>query len=185
MKAWHLNELPAPMREQARRELERGSTPPSLEARYPGMAERDAERRALLKAEAWVPGTAVPKALPTESQEQAAVVEWFRLTHPGMIILAIPNGAHLGGDEQQRAIQMARLKREGLEAGAADLLVAVPRFDTTPPSAGLWLEMKSLSGKPSAEQLAFGDRVRLAGYEWGCCRGAEQAIRLIRTYLGE
>ncbi len=138
----------------------------------------------------------VPHA--SESAEQSSVVEWFRTQYPRHTILAIPNGAHLAGDARRRAIAMARMKREGLEPGTADLFIAVPKgligFSTIqgdPPVnrplfsvGGLWVEMKALDGdKPTDAQQEFGRKMSVAGYTWRCCRGAGEAIAVIKSYM--
>lgn len=116
---------------------------------------------------------------PSESQEQVAVVQWFKQQFPRDVIVAIPNGSHLAGDSRRRAIKMHRMKKEGLLPGTADLFVAVARGGMH----GAWWEMKSLDGRPTPEQLSFGIAMRMAGYEWACCYGAADAIERIRAYM--
>ena len=41
----------------------------------------------------------------------------------GFQSVAVPNGSVLAGDQKQRAIQMASLKRDGLTPGFPDLIV--------------------------------------------------------------
>jgi hypothetical protein len=45
------------------------------------------------------------------------------LAKRGLRSVAVPNGAVLGGDARNRAIQMASLKRDGLTPGFPDLIV--------------------------------------------------------------
>ncbi|MEO8466267.1 MAG: hypothetical protein ABI640_13065 [Gammaproteobacteria bacterium] len=137
-----------------------------------------------------------------EEGEQLAVLQWASLTQVMIddgprvrlaeLIIAIPNGAHLAGDERQRAMQMARLKRIGLKPGVADLLVTVARGA----SHGLWIEMKKprgafgralakLKAAVSAEQLAFGALQARVGYRHAICYGFEEARAVILGYLGE
>ena len=125
-------------------------------------------------------------ALPTESQEQCQVVEWFQLAYPTIkdCILAIPNGAHLAGTAVQRAIKMNRLKREGLRPGAADLFLMVTRGG----HAGLWVEMKRQKFVPSdvsKEQREFQVRAIEQGYQSVICGGFEQAKEAISLYLAQ
>lgn len=116
----------------------------------------------------------------SESKEQAVVIQWFRAQYPRAIILSLPNGSFLAGDAQRRAIQMARMKREGLMVGAADLFVARP---IPGGASGLFCEMKSLDGRASPAQLAFGKAVVEAGYWYEVCHGADAAITVIRRYM--
>lgn len=76
--------------------------------------------------------------IPTEDQEQAAFVAWFRATWPEVRIFAIPNGG-------RRAMKTASaLKATGVLPGVPDLFV---------PGWNLWIEMKrSKGGKLSPEQ---------------------------------
>ena len=68
-----------------------------------------------------------------ETQEQATFISWFRFQFPGVLIFAIPNGAHLAGDAKARARHMARLKWEGVVSGIPDL--CIPEWQT-------WIEFK-------------------------------------------
>lgn len=80
----------------------------------------------------------IKKTLPTEHQEQAAFVQWFRLQFPAIRIMAIPNGLRTS------MMQAIKAKREGLSAGAPDLFI---------PAWGLWIEFKrSKGGRLSPEQ---------------------------------
>lgn len=76
--------------------------------------------------------------VPTEDQEQAAFVAWFRATWPDVRIFAIPNGG-------KRSIKTANtLKATGVLPGVPDLFV---------PGWGLWVEMKRAKrGKLLPEQ---------------------------------
>jgi hypothetical protein len=118
----------------------------------------------------------------SESQEQAAVVRWFRLQYPTETIIAIPNGAVLAGDARQRAIAVKRMKAEGMQPGVSDLFIAAPRQGL----AGMWLEMKA-TGKTqcslSKEQKAFLVWMQAAGYAADWAAGAEQAIDKIKAYM--
>jgi hypothetical protein len=120
------------------------------------------------------------KLVPSEHQEQVAFIQWMRAQYPRVVVVAIPNGAHLAGDARVRAIKMRKLKDEGFRAGTSDLFIAEPRNGM----AGLFLEMKSLTGRPSPEQIAFGAEVLRAGYHFAVCRGADEAIDAARRYLG-
>ena len=79
--------------------------------------------------------------IPTEDQEQAAFVAWFRATWPEVRIFAIPNGG-------RRAMKTAKmLKATGVLKGVPDLYV---------PGWNLWIEMKrAKGGKLSPEQKSM------------------------------
>lgn len=69
--------------------------------------------------------------VPTEHEEQREFVLWFRRTHPGVRIFAVPNG---GARSMATA---ARLKVEGVMRGVPDLFV---------PAWNVWIEMKRTKG---------------------------------------
>jgi hypothetical protein len=87
---------------------------------------------------------------------------------------AIPNG---GGRSKREA---GRLKAEGVRPGVSDIFVSFP----VPGSAGMYLEMKSLTGYPSREQRAWIPDSLALGYEAACCRGADEAYQTWLAYVG-
>jgi hypothetical protein len=99
--------------------------------------------------------------IPTEHEEQVTLVNWFRWKFPGVLIHAIPNGAHLAGSTRLRQAKVVRMKQEGLVPGVPDL--HVPAWD-------LWIEMKRRKGgrlsEDQREQIAYlqsiGDTVLIA-----------------------
>lgn len=124
------------------------------------------------------------KLQPSETASQQAVVQWFRAQFPRHTILAIPNGSHLAGDPKQRAIKMQRMKAEGLLPGAADLLLAVAfNHGGADWCAGLWIEMKAHDGRTTKAQEEFGARMQRAGYQWAVCKGPDDAMSRILSYM--
>jgi hypothetical protein len=116
-----------------------------------------------------------PRALPTPSEhsEQVAFVQWFRLQFPGVLIFAIPNGAHLAGTIAQRAAQVARLKAEGMLPGVPDLEI---------PEWNLYIEMKrQRGGRLSADQVRIHDALRRAGKRVIVAKGWEDAADQVRS----
>jgi hypothetical protein len=123
--------------------------------------------------------------IPTEAQEQSAVIDWWSRYAPAhgldeRLLIASANGAVLAGDAKHRAIQMARLKRSGLRVGIPDLFLAVQN-DLF---AGLWIELKRIGGKATPEQVEMADTLRRQGYCAILAEGASEAIRAITAYLG-
>jgi hypothetical protein len=107
--------------------------------------------------------------IPTEHEEQRELVRWFRQTHRGVRIFAIPNGG-------QRSIAAAtRLKIEGASAGVPDLFI---------PAWKLWIEMKRVKGGTvSAEQKDWLKYLEEVGYCVKVCKGAEAAKEQITAFL--
>lgn len=86
----------------------------------------------------------------TEHLEQREFVSWFRKTHPGVRIFAIPNGGWRG------IATGTRLKAEGVSAGVPDLFI---------PEWRVWIEMKRAKGGAlSAKQKEWRDYLIGCGY---------------------
>lgn len=107
--------------------------------------------------------------VPSEHFEQREFVSWFRKTHKGVRIFAIPNGG-------QRSLAAAgRLKAEGVSSGVPDLFI---------PAWRLWVEMKRIKGgKLSSEQKDWIAYLESVGF---CCivgKGAEDAMGQIQDFL--
>lgn len=107
------------------------------------------------------------KMRPKESSVQEAFVSWFRLQWPTVLVYAIPNGAALGGNAKQRAIQMQRLKREGLVVGHPDLSI---------PAWRMVIEMKrDAKAKPTEDQLFWLDYYESIGWKSTLAHTLEEA----------
>ena len=100
-----------------------------------------------------------------EHDEQAIVVRYLRAA--GVCFCAVPNGA-------RTSMAVARrLKAEGLERGAPDLLI----FDAPEGYRGVAIEMKRTDGsKPSPEQLDWQERLTARGWLTLICYGAAEAL---------
>ena len=110
-----------------------------------------------------------------EHDEQVAVVRWFRMAYPRLVIFAIPNAA-------KRSPQLANyMKAEGLLPGVSDLFVMQPNKT----KHGLFIEMKSKKGKLSEQQEYFLKLADEKGYATCVCYGADEAMAAIVRYLGE
>ena len=107
----------------------------------------------------------VKNDIPTEHEEQREFVKWFRQTHKGVRIFAIPNGG------ARSIATAARLKAEGVSAGVPDLFI---------PAWMMWIEMKrQKGGVVSHEQTDWIAYLRGSGYIVLVCKGAEDAKRQI------
>lgn len=71
-----------------------------------------------------------PKAM-SEDREQMLFIQWFRRTHPDVLIFHIPNGGY------RRPSEAARLKAMGVVPGIPDLFI---------PAWHLFIEMKKEKG---------------------------------------
>ncbi len=112
-----------------------------------------------------------------ESNIQQACVKWFALQYPQYkgCLIAIPNGG------SRHPLEGARLKREGVVAGVADLqlLVAKKGFYS------LFIEMKtpSKASRQQPTQKAWQAVVEAQGYGYIVCRGLEEFMDIINNYL--
>jgi hypothetical protein len=110
----------------------------------------------------------IKKVYPTEHEEQAMFVEWFKIQFPHIRFFAIPNGIRTGFKQASKA------KKEGMSSGVPDLYF---------PKWKIWLEMKrEKGGTVSQEQKDWhnyltdqcNDTVIVA-------RGCDEAVRAIMS----
>lgn len=109
----------------------------------------------------------------TEHDEQVAFLAWTRTRPELALVHAIPNGGH----RDRRTAQ--RLKAEGVRAGIPDLFVPVMRGG----HGGLYIEMKSMIGTPSPEQMRVMSALHAAGYCAVVVRGWRNAAAVTEAYL--
>lgn len=118
------------------------------------------------------------RMIPTEDEEQTALFSWAAIMEARYPILRwmhhIPNG---GKRSKSEAV---RFRAMGVRAGVSDVFLPCSRGGWH----GLYIEMKALDGRPSAEQIAFSEAVRAEGYLCVFCYGAEEAEEIITRYLG-
>lgn len=125
--------------------------------------------------------------LPTESQEAESLWQWAQVKrHNGRpladFLIMVPNGAYLGGDVRQRAITMAKLKRQGFKVGVSDYFLTLAFGE----KHGLFVELKRRHlSVTSPEQTQFQLDMIAQGYQAVIARGWEEAKAQIESYLGE
>lgn len=107
----------------------------------------------------------------SEAQEQEVVIQYCDLKH--IPVYHVPNGGY------RNAREGARLKAQGVKPGVPDLCIPVARSGFH----GLYIEMKTETGKPSKAQTKWIYTLRVQGYCAYVCRGAESAIDLIDRYM--
>lgn len=108
---------------------------------------------------------------PSEDEEQEAVVNYCRLR--SIPIVHIPN------ESKRSAAYGAKLKRMGLSPGFPDLFIPQARNG----SHGLFIELKTATGKVSKEQKEWLALLREEGYTAYICRGFNSAVAAINEYL--
>ena len=115
---------------------------------------------------------------PSEHQEQAALIGWWRvqctaLGIPEPLLYAIPNGG------ARDAITGRNLRDEGVRRGIPDLMLAVPNDLYH----GLYIELKTQAGRPSPEQRQMIEMLNTQGFRAVICHGFEEARNEILCYL--
>jgi hypothetical protein len=115
--------------------------------------------------------------LMTEHSIQRLLVAWFRKTYPhlAMVFFAIPNGG------RRNKVTAAQLKDEGVLPGVPDLMLAVPSGG----KPGLFLELKTSTGRASRAQQAAMQALAERGYAVELVKGYEAAKAAIVGYLGD
>lgn len=109
----------------------------------------------------------------SEAHEQIAVVNYCDIL--GIPVFHVPNGGI------RNKIEAANLKRQGVKAGVPDLVIPCARCGYH----GLYIEMKTKTGRISDKQKEWLKLLRKEGYAAYVARGASQAIELIDHYMNE
>lgn len=114
----------------------------------------------------------------SEHQEQSALFEWAEWNSPRVpslnLLYAVPNG---GKRDKATA---AKLKAEGVKAGVPDIFLPVARRGYH----GFYIELKVGINRPSKDQLAWHEALKLEGYNVDVCYGWQEAAHTIIYYLG-
>lgn len=120
----------------------------------------------------------------SESDEQAALVKWFRIKYPkySKCLISSQSGVVISGKNKFGMI--AKLKKEGWQKGVPDLFIAVPKKG----KHGLWIELKDAGKAASAlsdEQSEYLELFSSLGYEAIWCAGFDVAKAAIEVYMNE
>lgn len=116
----------------------------------------------------------------TESEHQILLMCWAKkVCLAGRseldLLFHIPNG---GGRSKREA---GILKAMGVKPGVSDLFLPVP---VTGKGSGLWIEMKADKGSVSDDQWRWIYAMRKNWYRAEVCFGWEDAVEVIKNYLG-
>jgi hypothetical protein len=126
-----------------------------------------------------------------EDGEQECLMRWAELTpipnsnlRVSDFLIAIPNGG------RRNAREAKRLKMQGVKSGVSDLFLALPVASIS----GLWIEMKKsrkdfkTTGAANSavrdSQREWIEKMKSVGYLGTVCYGADEAMAVIKTYLG-
>lgn len=114
----------------------------------------------------------------SESREQQSLFEWavwMSGRYPDLELLY-----HIPNEGKRSRATGGRMKREGMRAGVPDVCLPVPRGKY----CGLYIEMKSASGKVTENQKGWLEKLKQAGHCTRVCYSFEEARDLLLNYLG-
>ena len=113
----------------------------------------------------------------SEAEEQVAVMTWAKYNerkYPCLkYLFHIPNGG------SRNIAEAVNLKRMGVKAGVPDLFLPFHNGCYS----GLWIEMKTEKGRPTACQREWIEWLNSQGYMAIVCHGAGEAIKVLEVYL--
>jgi hypothetical protein len=111
----------------------------------------------------------------TEQKLHNAVIEYLDLQYPQTLYTSTMGGLYLGkGNFRQKNIIKKHYRK-----GVPDILI----FETRNKFHGLMLELKTLKGRPSKEQLQWRNDLNERNYISEICYGFEDAKEIIDRYL--
>lgn len=124
---------------------------------------------------------------------QKAIVAWCRGTGAGIVrerFAAIPNGAKLGRDPKSRAIEMGKLKAEGLRPGMPDMIFWDGRVEALAraalPARTLWLEVKNgTGGTVSDSQKEVHASLVGSGFSVVIARDLDSAVQAVINFYSK
>ena len=114
----------------------------------------------------------------TEQQHQIYVIQWsqqptIREKYPELAMLF-----HIANERSDK-VQASILKKMGVKKGVPDLCLPVPSGKYH----GLFIEMKTDTGRASAEQLWWINHLEANGYAAAVCYGWNRAVEVLEWYL--
>lgn len=115
----------------------------------------------------------------TEDQHQMCVIKWsqqpfIREKYPELKMLH-----HIANERKCSPVQGRMLKLMGVRSGVPDLSLPVPKS----PYNGLYIEMKTETGRLSDNQKWWICELKKQGYRCEVCYGWEAAVAVLEDYL--
>lgn len=110
--------------------------------------------------------------IPTEEQEQLALVQWLELHKIRY--------THVPNEGKHKVQYRAKQKRLGVKPGVPDILI-FDRPPLYPENVGVAIELKrQKGGRVTPEQTAWLEHLKAMGWAVAVCRGAMEAIRFLQ-----
>ena len=113
-----------------------------------------------------------------EQKQQEAIVTYLQLQYKDVRYCA-----SLGGQYQQYQSQRAKAIRTGYVKGFPDLQITESRIVNGIRYYGLFIELKTKTGRLTKHQQQWIDDLNERGYRAKCCKGMEEAMDVIDWYL--
>ena len=115
------------------------------------------------------------KIVSKESEIQKTFIDFVSL-YPRIkaLTLHIPNGGY------RNPIEAKNLRKQGVLPGVPDIFIAIPSKGYP----GLWIEFKAGRNKLTELQSKMIDNLSSVGYMTSVCYSADDAIEVLRDYLG-
>jgi VRR-NUC domain len=113
--------------------------------------------------------------LSKETLEQITCMNWLKLQYPAVWECTF----HIANERKCSAGYGKVLKKMGVKKGISDIFIAYPSKNFH----GCFIEMKSLDGVKSPEQVAWINLMQKNDYFADFCFGSEDFIRTIHKYL--
>lgn len=110
-----------------------------------------------------------------EADEQRQLVQWCRTQAWGQFLFHIPNES-IGGMGW-----LVRNRQMGMKKGVPDLMLPIPMHGYH----GLFIELKTSSGRLSEEQRRWLNALNQFGYLAVMCKGWEEAKKRLEEYMDD
>ena len=107
----------------------------------------------------------------SESTLQEQIVNY--LLSNNIFCFSVPNGFYGGRDRQASIKHVAKLKKQGLRVGVADLIVLLPK------GKAIFLELKVGYNKQELSQKQFQKDVETLGFEYYLVKSLDEAKKII------
>ena len=133
-------------------------------------------KKALAKQEMIKPSRTKKRNAQPEAAEQENVIKWARDNEKNYPFLWMLHSS-LNGLKRTKAAQ-GKAKASGMLSGVPDLFLPVPRGSF----CGLYIEMKSATGRIMPSQSRYLSAVSDFGYSAVVCYSANEAIKTIENY---
>ena len=133
-------------------------------------------KKALAKQEMIKPSRTKKRNAQPEAAEQEKVIKWARDNEKNYPFLWMLHSS-LNGLKRTKAAQ-GKAKASGMLSGVPDLFLPVPRGSFF----GLYIEMKSATGRIMPSQSRYLKTVSDFGYNAVVCYSANEAIEKIKEY---